>query len=136
MLNNITIQGRLVSEPEYRQTQSGKDVTTFTLAVSRDYDREQTDFVSCVAWAGTAQFVSKYFHKGMLAIAVGRLQSRKWEDKDGNKRTSWDVVANNVYFCEGKRDSGEGYSAGEPQYIAPKAPDVIADDQDDGEPPF
>ena len=130
MLNNITIQGRLIADPEYRQTQNGKDVTTFTLACTRDYDREQTDFVSCVAWGGTAQFIYKYFHKGQLAIAAGRLQSRKWEDRNGQKRTSWDVVADHVYFCEGKRDSGEGYSAGEPQYSQPKAPDVVADEEE------
>lgn len=131
MLNNITIQGRLVADPEYRQTQNGKDVTTFTLAVSRDYDREQADFVSCVAWSGTAQFVSKYFGKGQLAIVAGRLQSRKWEDRNGQKRTSWDVVAEHVYFCEGKKS--DGYSAGEPEYEPPKDPDEV---DDDGELPF
>lgn len=131
MLNNITIQGRLVADPEYRQTQNGKDVTTFTLAVSRDYDREQADFVSCVAWSGTAQFVSKYFSKGQLAIVAGRLQSRKWEDRNGQKRTSWDVVAEHVYFCESKK--GDGYSGGEPEYTTPKEPDEV---EDDGELPF
>lgn len=128
MLNNITIQGRLVADPEYRQTQNGKDVATFTLAVTRDYDREQADFVSCVAWAGTAQFVSKYFSKGQLAIVSGRLQSRKWEDRNGQKRTSWDVVAEHVYFCESKK--GDGYSGGEPEYTPPKAPDVVDDDEE------
>lgn len=134
MLNNITVQGRLVADPEYRQTQSGVAVATFTLACSRDRDREQTDYISCVSWRQTADFVSKYFRKGQLMVAAGRLQSRKWEDRNGQKRTSWDVVAESVYFCESKRDSGEGYSSGELQYTPPKAPDVMADD--DGELPF
>ena len=127
MLNNITVQGRLVADPEYRQTQSGKDVSTFTLAVTRDYDREQTDFVSCVAWGGTAQFISKYFHKGQLAIAAGRLQSRRWEDRNGQKRTSWDVVTEHVYFCESKKS--DGYAAGEPDYTQAPAPQEVDEDE-------
>lgn len=132
MLNQIVLQGRLTAEPEMRQTQNNVSVTTFTLAVNRDHNKEETDFVSCVAWRQTAEFISKYFQKGQLMLAKGSLQSRKWTDKDNNKRINWDVVVDNVYFCESKKN--DGYSGGEPQYTPPKAPDVVADD--DGELPF
>ena len=132
MLNQIVLQGRLVADPEMRQTQNNVSVTTFTLAVNRDHNKEETDFVSCVAWRQTAEFISKYFQKGQLMLAKGSLQSRKWTDKDNNKRINWDVVVDNVYFCESKKN--DGYSGGEPQYTPPKAPDVVADD--DGELPF
>ena len=132
MLNHIDIQGRLVKEPEMRTTNSGIAVTTFTLAHDRDFQKDAVDFVDCVAWRQTGEFVSKYFHKGQLAIVSGRLQSRKWEDRDGNKRTNWEIQCDNVYFGESKRnDSGDGYSAGEPQYTPPKKPDVIADDEEE-----
>lgn len=132
MLNQIVLQGRLTADPEIRQTQNNVSVTTFTLAVNRDHNKEETDFVSCVAWRQTAEFISKYFQKGQLMLAKGSLQSRKWTDKEGNKRVNWDVVVDNVYFCESKKN--DGYSCGEPQYTPPKAPDVVADD--DGELPF
>lgn len=131
MLNQIVLQGRLTADPEMRQTQNNVPVTTFTLAVNRDHNKEETDFVSCVAWRQTAEFISKYFQKGQLMIVKGSLQSRKWTDKEGNKRVNWDVQTDNVYFCESKKD---GYSGGEPQYTPPKAPDVMVDD--DGELPF
>jgi len=120
MLNNITLMGRLVKEPEIRQTNSGTSVTSFTLAVDRDFG-EETDFIDCVAWRQTAEFVSKYFSKGQLVAVKGRLQSRKWEDRDGNKRTSWEVVAESVYFAEKKEQTKE-----------PK----LADDYGDGDIPF
>ena len=101
-LNHITIMGRLTKEPELRQTQSGKAVANFTLAVDRDYAEKgaerQTDFIECVAWRGTAEFVDKYFGRGQMAVVSGRLQIRDWEDKDGNKRRSAEIVADNVYF--------------------------------------
>lgn len=118
MLNHITLMGRLVRDPELRRTQSGVAVTSFTLAVERDFaSREggerQADFIDCVAWRGTGEFVSKYFVKGQLVALSGRLQIRDWSDKDGNKRRSAEVVADNVYFAESKRsrESGGEYAA-------------------------
>ena len=107
MLNHIDIMGRLTKAPELRYTQSQKPVASFTLAVDRDYtphgEEKQTDFVNCVAWNGTADFVSKFFTKGSMAIVLGRLQMRDWTDRDGNKRTSAEVVAERVYFGEAKQ---------------------------------
>lgn len=103
MLNNITIMGRLTKDPELRTTQSGKAVATFTLAVDRDFDREKTDFFTCVAWNKTAEFVNKYFLKGQLAVIEGRMESREWTDKQNNKRLSWEVQVGNVYFGESKK---------------------------------
>ena len=121
MLNHISLMGRLCKAPELRQTQSGTPVASFTLAVDRDFKPKdggtrQTDFIDITAWRSTAEFVSKYFSKGSMAVVSGRLQMRDWEDKDGNKRRSAEVVAENIYFGESKRqrdDSGEGYSQGE-----------------------
>lgn len=112
MLNQIVIMGRLTRDPELRYTQSGTPVASFTLAVDRDFaDKEngerQTDFIDCVAWRQSGEFVTKYFQKGSMAIIKGRLQIRDWEDKDGNKRRSAEVVADSVYFGEAKKsDSG------------------------------
>ena len=107
MLNKIILMGRLTRDPELRRTQSGTAVASFTLAVDRDYkpqdgDRE-TDFIDIVAWRGTAEFVSKYFSKGRMAVVEGRLQVRDWKDKDGAKRRSTEVIADNVYFGDSKR---------------------------------
>ena len=108
MLNNITIMGRMVREPELRYTRSEVPVTGFTVAVDRDYQSEngqkQTDFIDCAAWRGLAEFVSRYFHKGSMVAVSGRLQAHRWEDKDGNKRTSYEVLCDSVYFGEAKRD--------------------------------
>ena len=109
MLNHITIMGRLTRDPELRMTQSQTQVASFTLAVDRDFGgrdgaERQTDFIDCVAWRQTAEFVSKYFTKGRMAVVSGRLQSRKWEDRDGNKRTSWEVQCDSVYFGEKKTE--------------------------------
>ena len=104
MLNKITIMGRLTRDPELRRTQNGKAVANFTLAVDRDFDREQTDFIDCVAWNGTAEFVSKYFRKGSMCVVSGRLQMRRYEAKDGTNRTAYEIVADSVYFGESKRD--------------------------------
>lgn len=108
MLNKVTIMGRLTADVELRATQSGKNVAAFTLAVDRDFkpqggDRE-TDFINCVAWNGTADFASKYFHKGSMAIVSGRLQTRRFETSDGQKRSVTEVVAENLYFGENKKD--------------------------------
>lgn len=109
MLNHISIMGRLTKDPELRRTNSGTPVASFTLAVDRDFSKEkETDFIECVAWKNTAEFVSKHFSKGKMAIVAGRLQIRKWEDKNGNKRNTAEVVADNVYFGEAKT-SGNKY---------------------------
>jgi single-strand DNA-binding protein len=111
MLNNINLQGRLTAAPELRRTQDGKAVVSFGLAVERDYKsngNKETDFIDIVAWRSTAEFVSKYFTKGSMAAVSGRLQIRDWTDRDGNKRRSAEVVADNVYFGESKRDSDAG----------------------------
>ena len=100
MLNHIVVSGRLTKEPELRMTQTQTAVTSFTLACDRDHGDKQTDFIDCVAWRSAAEFVNKYFHKGQLVVVSGRLQSRKWEDRDGSKRTSWEINAEKVYFAE------------------------------------
>lgn len=110
MLNHVTIMGRFTRDPELRHTQSGTAVTSFTLAVDRDFKDKNsgetaTDWISCTAWKGTAEFVTRYFQKGRMAIVEGRLQSRKYTDKDGNNRTAYEVVASSVYFGDSKRDS-------------------------------
>ena len=117
MLNRVTLMGRLVADPELRSTASNLSVCSFRIAVDRDYkkgDQKETDFIDIVAWRSTAEFVSKYFSKGRMAVVSGRLQIRPWEDKDGNKRRSAEVVADNVYFGDSKRDteSSGGYNAG------------------------
>ena len=107
MLNKIILMGRLTRDPELRKTGNGTAVTSFTLAVDRDYKPQdgerETDFIDIVAWRGTGEFVSKYFTKGRMAVVEGRLQVRDWKDKDGNKRRSTEVIADNVYFGDSKR---------------------------------
>ena len=112
MLNHITIMGRMTRDPELRRTGSGVAVANFTLAVDRDYNpkdggEKETDFIDCIAWRASAEFVSKYFSKGQMAIVSGRLRIRNWTDKDGNKRRSAEVEADSVYFGE-SRKSQEG----------------------------
>ncbi len=113
MLNKIVIMGRLTRDPELRRTQSGTAVTSFSIACDRDFKSQsgekETDFIDVVAWRGTAEFVSKYFAKGRMAVVEGRLQIRDWTDRDGGKRRSAEVVADNVYFGDSKRDSGGEY---------------------------
>ena len=116
MLNHITIMGRLTRDPELRRTGSGIAVASFTVAVDRDFGsrdggERETDFIDCVAWRQTGEFVSKYFTKGSMIVVSGRLQIRNWTDKEGNKRRSAEVVADNVYFGESKR-SNEGSAYG------------------------
>lgn len=115
MLNHITIMGRLTRDPELRRTGSGVAVTSFTLAVDRDYNpkdggEKEVDFIDCNAWRNTGEFVSKYFSKGSMAVVSGRLQIRNWTDKEGNKRRNAEVVADSVYFGDSKK-STEGTSS-------------------------
>ena len=108
-MNIIAIHGRLVRDPEIRQTQSGVSVTTITVAVDRAYSgdgEKQTDFFDCVFWRQGAEFVSKYFSKGKEIIVQGEMQSRKWQDKDGNNRISWEIQNAHAEFCGGKSDNG------------------------------
>ena len=122
MLNRIILMGRLTRDPELRRTGSGTPVTSFSLAVDRDFKSQsgekETDFIDVVAWRGTAEFVSKYFTKGRMAVVEGRLQIRDWTDRDGGKRRSAEVVADNVYFGDSKRDGGSDFGA-PPAYGAP-----------------
>ena len=117
-LNHIVLQGRMVRDPELRRTGSGVAVTSFTLAVDRDYNpkdgaEKETDFIDCNAWRGLGEFVSKYFQKGSMAIVSGRLQIRNWVDKEGTKRRNAEVVADSVYFGDSKKSS-EGNSTYQP----------------------
>lgn len=139
MLNHITIMGRLTRDPEIRTTQGGKSVANFSLAVDRDFKdqngEKSTDFIDVVAWGNTADFVSRYFTKGRMAVVDGRLQMRDWTDKDGNKRRSAEVVANNVYFGDSKQSDSSNTA---PAYSAPAAPAQEYNELsgDDGDLPF
>ena len=104
MLNSVILMGRLTADPELRQTQNGTAVTSFTVAVDRRFQREQTDFINIVAWKQTAEFVEKYFKKGSLIALRGSIQQRNYEDKNGNKRTAFEVIADEVSFCGSKAD--------------------------------
>jgi single-strand DNA-binding protein len=109
MLNKVIIMGRLTRDPELRRTQGGTAVTSFTMAVDRDFKSQsgekETDFIDVVAWRNTGEFAAKYLAKGRMAAVEGRIQVRDWQDKDGNRRKSVEVVADNVYFADSKRDS-------------------------------
>ena len=137
MLNHITIMGRLTRDPELRRTGSGIAVASFTVAVDRDYSgrdggEKETDFIDCIAWRQTGEFVSKYFTKGRMIVVSGRLQVRSWVDKDGNKRRSTEVIADNCYFGDSKRD------ASAPQNAAGEMPnpDYAVLEDDDAQLPF
>ena len=140
MLNKVFLQGRLVADPDLRHTQQGTSVASCRLAVEHDFKNQSTgergaDFINIVAWRGTADFVSRYFSKGRMALVEGRLQMRDYTDKDGNKRIAAEVVASNVYFGDSKRDSEPGANAA---YDGPPAapPDMGELEDDDGELPF
>ncbi|MBQ6431475.1 MAG: single-stranded DNA-binding protein [Oscillospiraceae bacterium] len=149
MLNHIVLMGRLTRDPELRRTGSGVAVATFTIAVDRDFansstGERETDFIDIVAWRNTAEFVSKYFAKGRMAVVSGRLQIRPWTDKEGNKRRSAEVIADNVYFGDSKREGGDAGYGGMPaapaNYAAPAAPAPASDfsmiEDDDSQLPF
>lgn len=154
MLNHITIMGRLTRDPELRRTGSGVAVANFTIAVDRDFSgkdggEKETDFIDCVAWRQTGEFVSKYFTKGRMAVVSGRLQVRKWQNKDGENRYSTEVVAENVYFGDSKKDvsdnydgnTGNSYGGNYGGYTAPANPATPASDfamldDDDAQLPF
>lgn len=145
MLNRIILMGRLTRDPELRRTQNGTAVTSFSIAVDRDFKNKDTgekstDFIDIVAWRQTAEFVCDYFSKGRMAVVEGRLQIRDWTDKDGNKRRSAEVLADNIYFGDSKRDAnGDGYSA-PPSYNYGRDDSASQSysevDEDDGELPF
>ena len=140
MLNKIFLQGRLVADPELRHTQQGTAVASFRMAVDRDFKSKDpgasnTDFINIVAWRNTAEFVSRYFTKGRMAVVEGRLQMRDYTDKCGNKRTVAEVVANNVYFGDSKRDSESGANASY-DGVPDGPPDFDELEDDDGELPF
>lgn len=152
MLNKIFIMGRLTRDPELRRTNNGTAVASFSLAVDRDYKNadgtKETDFIDVVAWRQSAEFVSMYFSKGRMAVVEGRLQLRDWTDKDGNKRRNAEVVVDNIYFGDSKRDGNTGpgnYSAPSGSYGAPDGgysvptpgPSGFAEiDDEDGDLPF
>ena len=153
MLNRIIIMGRLARDPELRHTQTGTAVASFSLAVDRDFKDKATgdrttDFIDVVAWRQTGEFVSRYFTKGRMAVVEGRLQIRDWTDKDGGKRRSAEVVADNVYFGDSKRDGGDnsGYNPGyapapashsaAPSNFSASGSDFAEIGEDDGELPF
>lgn len=138
-LNRAIIQGRLTKDPELRRTRSGDAVTSFTLAVDRDFKdkstgERETDFINCVAWKSTAEFASRYLSKGRMAVVSGRLQIRPYTDKEGNKRTAAEVVAENIYFGDSSRDvekENDGYN---PPLTGTKDRDLETDE--DGDLPF
>lgn len=143
MLNHITIMGRLTRDPELRRTNGGTPVSSFTLAVDRDFggsgQEKETDFLDVVAWRNTAEFVSKYFSKGRMAIVSGRLQIRNWTDKDGTKRRAAEIVADSIYFGDSRQDSGNGDRARSAQANGPGPQEYDAYDEgaaDDGHLPF
>ena len=132
MLNRIIVMGRMTRDPELRRTNSGTAVASFTVAVDRDFKSQsgekETDFIDIVAWRNTAEFVSKYFSKGRMAVVEGRLQLRDWTDKEGNKRRTAEIVADSVYFGDSKRDGGDTVQS-EPQ-------GDFSEIEDDGHLPF
>lgn len=153
MLNHITIMGRLTRDPELRRTGQGTPVTSFTVAVDRDFSgkdggQKEVDFIDCVAWRNTAEFVNSYFTKGRMIVVSGRLQIRTWKDKDGSNRKTAEVVADNVYFGDSnkKEDSGSAYGSAPANnygsygggYAAPAGPasDYAMLDDDDAQLPF
>ena len=149
MLNHITLMGRLVNDPELRRTGTGIAVTTFRIAVDRDFapkdgGERKADFITCVAWRQTGELISKYFAKGRMIVVDGRLEMRDWTDKEGNKRTTAEVIVDNAYFGDSKRDGDNSGSYTAPAapafggYSAPAAPasDYAVVEDDDAQLPF
>lgn len=140
MLNHIVIMGRLARDPELRRTQTGTPVVSFRLAVERDFKDKAsgeriTDWIDVTAWSYTADFVSKYFTKGRMAVVSGRLQTQEWTDRDGNKRRSVGVVADSVYWGDSRRE-GDGQGTAAPAEAYPPRQEFEALPDDDGELPF
>ena len=125
MLNNVVLMGRLTADPELRQTSTGIEVTSFSIAIDRGYVRQgeerQTDFINCVAWRQTAKFITSYFRKGQMIAVTGSLQTRSYEDKNGNKRVATDVVVANASFCGSKSETGASSAPSNAPYSAPAA---------------
>ena len=151
MLNRIILMGRLTRDPELRHTQTGTAVASFSLAVDRDFRNRDSgekgvDFIDVVAWRNTAEFVSKYFTKGRMAVVEGRLQIRDWTDREGGKRVATEIVADNIYFGDSKRDGAGDFGGAPASYSAPMggrnaAPmggqsDFAEIGEEDGELPF
>lgn len=138
MLNHVILQGRLTKDPELRKTQNGISYTTFTLAVDRDFKsngQKETDFINCSAWRQTAEFLSRFFGKGRMVLLEGRIEVRSYQDKDGNKRTAWDVVADRVYFGNSKPSEGSNSIQGDVQ-DGTEAQEGFSELGDDGDLPF
>lgn len=139
MLNRVVIQGRMAFDPELKRTNSGTAVCSFRLAVDRDFKASDggrdTDWINCVAWRQTAEFLCRYFSKGKMILVEGRLQSRDWTDKNGNKRTSWDVVADRVYFGDSKPSEGSNSIQGDIQ-DGTESQEGFSELGDDGDLPF
>lgn len=135
MLNKVFIMGRLTRDPELRRTNSGTAVTSFTLAVDRDFKNadgtKETDFIDCVAWRSTAEFAAKYFTKGRMAVVDGKLQIRDWQDKDGNKRRNAEVIADNLYFGDSRSDNGGHQAAKAPVNVDAEDFAEVEDDMED-----
>ena len=138
-LNHIDIMGRLTKDVELRRTPSGVAVASFTLAVDRDFKEKggekETDFIECVAWRNTAEFVDKFFSKGRVAVVSGRLQIRSWNDKDGNKRRTAEVVADNVYFGDSKNDNAS-QNGGYTGFVKAENNNFAPIEEDDAQLPF
>lgn len=136
MLNQIFIMGRLTRDPELRHTGSGTPVASFTVAVDRDFKtkdgEKETDFIDVVAWRNTAEFVSKHFRKGRMAIVAGRLQIRDWKDKDGNSRRNAEVIAENIYFGDSKKEDSASYGNAIP-FPAAVPEQAFAEIEEDGD---
>ena len=132
--------GRLTRDPELRRTGSGTAVTSFSLACDRDFKSrsgdKETDFIDVVAWKNTAEFVSKYFGKGRMAVVEGRLQTRDWTDREGGKRVATEIVADNVYFGDSKRDSDSGTASSYSDTLSGMTQDFSEISEEDGEIPF
>ena len=136
MLNHITIMGRLTRDPEIRSTSNNTPVASFTLAVDRDFGKDeqgnrQTDFIDCTAWRTTAEFVGKYFQKGSMAVVSGRLQIRDWQDQNGNKRKTAEVVTESIYFADSRKDA-----PARPAVAQPQAAWAEQGQEDEGQLPF
>ncbi len=137
MINNVVLMGRLVATPELRSTGTGISVTSFTVAVDRSYvrtgEQRQADFIDCVAWRQSAEFITKYFQKGSMIALTGSIQTRNYEDKNGNKRKAVEVVVDNVSFCGSKAETGTADSYSAPAAPVAPAPSFTAGNESDFE---